>query len=68
GAGRNKLAPAGPLRRLLPPLAILAGAIILFHDSPRGALAKSLSVPVLYLAWLFGRDLVLAAAPPRGRK
>jgi len=67
--GRDKcLPPHGPARRLLALLGLVAGAALLVWRSPRGAVAIALSVPFLYVALLLGRDLVLAAAPPRGPK
>jgi hypothetical protein len=62
---RRCLPPESSLRKLTPVIAFAASLIILAAQSERGWWVKTLTVPFLYVAWLFGRDLVLTLAPPR---
>ncbi len=61
------LPPESSLRKLTPIIAFFASLIILVAQSDRAWWVETLTVPVLYVAWLFGRDLILTLAPPRGK-
>ena len=64
--GRGQCLPQpGVVRSSLLLIALVAGGYVLFGISTRGFVAKIISLPLLYLAWLFGRDLFLLIRPPR---